>query len=306
MRRFLRNENGFVECGEWQPHCWVNVECPDRDDIRLLLDDFGVPSDFLDSVADIDERPRVEKVGEWKMIILRIPVRCKEGNIPYTTVPIGIITNNEIVVTLCYHFTELIPDFIDHTRRRGIRIDTEADFILRIIFSSAYWFLTYLKEVEHNVANAESQLEKSVRNEDLLRLMRLQNTLVYFNTSLQGNMVLIGRVKHLYNQCYDPDLLEDVEIELSQAQNTVKIYTEIMGGMLDSFESIISNNVNDIMKKMTGISIVLMLPTLVASFYGMNVTIKYTSSPWVFPVIVVASLGLAVILYWLLRKFKWI
>lgn len=306
MIKFLRNENGFVEHSEWQPYCWVNVECPDADDVRMLLDDFGMPAEFLDSVADIDERPRAERNGAWKLIILRVPVRSKEGRTPFITVPIGIVTNNEIVVTICYHYTELIPDFINHTRRKGITITSEADFILRLIYSSTYWFLTYLKEINRTIAASETQLERSVRNEDLLRLMMQQNTLVYFNTSIQGNEVLLGRVRHIYNQSYDADLLEDVEIELSQASNTVKIYTQILAGMLDSFESIISNNVNDIMKKMTGISIVLMIPTLVASFYGMNVEISYGNHAWVLPAIVCASLCLSGIVYWLLRRFRWL
>ena len=305
MIKFLRNENGFVEHSEWQPYCWVNVECPDAD-VRMLLDDFGMPAEFLDSVADIDERPRAERNGAWKLIILRVPVRSKEGRTPFITVPIGIVTNNEIVVTICYHYTELIPDFINHTRRKGIAITSEADFILRLIYSSTYWFLTYLKEINRTIAASETQLERSVRNEDLLRLMMQQNTLVYFNTSIQGNEVLLGRVRHIYNQSYDADLLEDVEIELSQASNTVKIYTQILAGMLDSFESIISNNVNDIMKKMTGISIVLMIPTLVASFYGMNVEISYGNHAWVLPAIVCASLCLSGIVYWLLRRFRWL
>ena len=152
MIKFLRNENGFVEHSEWQPYCWVNVECPDADDVRMLLDDFGMPAEFLDSVADIDERPRAERNGVWKLIILRVPVRSKEGRTPFITVPIGIVTNNEIVVTICYHYTELIPDFINHTRRKGIAITSEADFILRLIYSSTYWFLTYLKEINRTIA----------------------------------------------------------------------------------------------------------------------------------------------------------
>lgn len=305
MRRFLNNQNGFIEQDSWVPYCWVNVECPDPDDIRFMLDDLHIPPDFLDSIADIDERSRVERDGSWKLTILRIPLEVNNNLMPYTTVPIGVVTNNEVVLTICYHKTELISDFIEYSRRKGVDVYSETNFILRIIYSSAYWYLRYLKEINRQVAEAQLELEKSVRNEDLMVLQRLQQTLVYFNTSLRGNEVVIGRLRHVYADECDDDLLADVEIELHQADNTVNIYSDILSGMLDSFASIISNNVNEIMKKMTGISIVLMIPTLVASFYGMNVQITYGNHPWVFWVIVGGSLTISFLLYLILRRSHW-
>lgn len=305
MRKFLECENGFVERTEWFPHSWVNIECPDKDDYDFLVDDLHVPADFLENVSDDDERPRIERSGDWKLTILRIPHKTEGGDIPYITVPIGIITNNEIIVTICYHYTELLPDFISHTRIRGIEVTNEPDFILRIIYSSCYWYLRYLKEINDTVTGMERQLEKSVRNEQLLEMMRIQKTLVLFNTSVSGNEALLNRIRRVYGDRYDRDLLEDVEIELTQADNTVKVYSDILEGTMDSFASIISNNVNAIMKKMTGVSIVLMIPTLIASFYGMNVAISYGSQPWVFFLIVGGSLMLSAVLYIWLRRIDW-
>lgn len=209
----------------------------------------------------------MEHDGNWRLTILRIPVRNTAGqSAPYITVPIGIISNNEILVTVCYHKSELVTDFVDHTRRRGIHVDDVANFTLRILYSSAYWYLQYLKDLNHRVTEAERHMERSIRNRDLLEMQGLQSTLVYFNTSVQGNIALIGRIRSIYGDRLDNDLLEDVEIELQQTDSTVKIYNDILESKLSSFASIISNNVNDIMKRMTGLSFVLMLPTLVASF----------------------------------------
>lgn len=305
MIKFFCNTNGFVETTQWTPHCWVSVECPDKNDLSFLVDELGVPDSFLESVADADERPRVEHEREWRLTILRIPLRLQGEEMPYGTVPIGIISGNEVTVTLCYRFTELIPDFIEHTRCRGIEVNTEPDFILRILFSSAYWYLRYLKDINNEVMNADKELQKSVRNEDLRNLMRLQRTLVFFNTSIRGNETVIGRLRRVYGDNYDTDLLEDVEIELRQADNTVNIYSDILGSTMDSFASIISNNVNAIMKKMTAVSVVLMVPTLIASFYGMNVSISHGNSPYMFWLIIVGSFLLSGVVYLLLRKIRW-
>lgn len=220
----------------WAPGCWVNVECPDQDDFQFLTRELNVPESFLEDIADADERPRTETEGNWLLTILRIPMQSSNPQIPFITVPIGIITNNDIIVSVCYYRTELLPDFIQHTRRKGIAVNNKLDLILRLIYSSAVWFLKYLKQINNEVANAEKELEKSIRNEDLLRLMKLQKTLVYFDTSIRGNEVLIGRLKNIFQNTglLDMELLDDAVIELRQAYNTVNIYSDILTGTMDA------------------------------------------------------------------------
>lgn len=305
MRRFFICDNGFNEYDSWSPDCWVNVECPDKDDFKFLTEELNLPEQILSYTSDIDERPRVERNGDWVLTILRIPAKSENPEEPIFTVPISIITCGQVIVTICYHRTELIEDFIEHTRMRGISIEGKSTFILRIIFSLAFWFLKYLQIINKEVMSAEKQLEQSVKNSDLLQLMRLQKTLVYFNTSLRGNEVLIGRLRHVFTDDFDLDLLEDVEIELKQALNTVNIYTEILGNTLDTYASVISNNVNAIMKRMTGITIVLMIPTLIASFYGMNVGISLSSNPNAFWIIVAIAVALTVGTFLLLKRSQW-
>ena len=308
MRTYLYCEAGFVEKAKWLPNSWVNVVCPNNDDFEFLTQTLNVPESFLNDIADTDERPRTDTEGNWLLTILRIPVVNKQnGSLPFDTVPIGIITNNEIIVSVCYHNTDLLPDFIEHTRRKGIVVRNKLDLIFRLIYSSAVWFLKYLKQINIDISAAEKELERSIRNEDLLRLMRLQKTLVYFNTSIRGNEVMIGKLRTIFQDTdyLDTELVEDVIIELKQALNTVNIYSDILTGTMDAFASIISNNVNTIMKRMTSLSIVLMLPTLIASFYGMNVDIHLEEVPFAFSLIVLFSIGLSTLAFVIFRKIKW-
>lgn len=307
MRKYLYCEAGFVEKSQWLPNSWVNVVCPDANDFEFLTQELQVPESFLNDIADTDERPRTDTEGNWLLTILRIPVQSNQNGIPFSTVPIGIITNNEIIVSVCYHNTELLPDFIEHTRRKGIIVRNKLGLILRLIYSSAVWFLKYLKQINVDITAAEKELEKSIRNEDLLRLMKLQKTLVYFNTSIRGNEVMIGKLKSIFQDTdyLDQELVEDVIIELKQAFNTVNIYSDILTGTMDAFASIISNNVNAIMKRMTSLSITLMIPTLIASFYGMNVDIHIDTVPHAFALIVLSSVVLSAMAFIIFRKIKW-
>lgn len=307
MRKYLYCENGFIERPQWRPGCWVNVECPDEEDFHFLTAELGVPKSFLDDISDVDEPARTEKEGNWLLTILRIPIQGTEGDIPFITVPIGIITNGDILVTVCYHQSEQITDFIMYTRRKGVVVNNKLDLILRLIRSSAVWFQKYLKQINTIEARAEKDLERSIRNQDLLKLMKLQKALVYFTTSIRGNEAMVGRLRNIYQNdaMLNRDLLEDVLIELRQASNTVNVYSDILTGTMDAYASIISNNVNDIMKRMTSLSITLMIPTLIASFYGMNVPVLMDAVPHAFIIIVLFSALLSAAAFVIFRRIRW-
>ena len=307
MRTFLYCEAGFVETDRWLPNCWVNVECPTQDDINYLTNELLVPESFLSDIEDTDERPRIEYEGKWLLTILRIPVQSNEQGIPFTTVPIGMITNGEIIISVCYYKSELIADFIRYSRRKELMVRNKFDLILRIIHSSAVWFLKYLKQVNSEVRMAEKELEKSIRNEDLLRLMRLEKSMVYFNTSIRGNEVMLTKLQSIFQgpDYVDKELLEDVETELRQAHITVNIYSDILTGTMNAFASIITNNVNTIMKRMTSISIILMVLTLIASFYGMNVKSHVENLPYGFYYIVILSVLISAAAFVIFRKIRW-
>ena len=306
MRTYLSLEAGLSQLEEYTPKCWINIEFPDEDDLHFLTEELGVPSEFLADIADVDERPRTEKEDDWQLTILRIPLESNIQGLPYMTVPVGVITGKETTITVCYRKSQLIPDFISHIRRKSISITSQADFITRMIYSSAVWFLKYLKLIYLEINRAEKELEESVRNEDLMRIMRLQKSLVYFSTSIRGNEAMLGRLRTATRAGeIDPDLVEDVSIELRQAYNTINIYTDICNSTMDALGSIISNNVNTIMKRMTSLQIVLTIPTMIASFYGLNVDVYIAEWRYSFIAIMIISVIISAIAFVLFKRIKW-
>lgn len=308
MRTFINGENGLTILDHWQPNCWINIECPTLEELNYLTDELQVPQSFLNDIEDPDERPRIELEDDWKIIIIRIPVRdTASRSIPFSTVPLGIILRGDVIVTLCYHQNEMIADLISYNQRKNRGFDNSYNLVLRLLLSSSVWFLKYLKQLNIEVKRAEKKLERSVKNSELQSLLHIENCYVFFITSINGNLILLQRLKNLRNEreYFDEDLLEDAEIELRQAQESTNIYSGILSGMMDAYASVISNNVNDIVKQLTSVSIVLMIPTMIASFYGMNVPNSLQDNEWGLTGIIVASILLSVGGIWLLRKRKW-
>ena len=291
MKTYWKNGKGIVSCPQWEPNCWVSVEIPTDDEKRYLIDELGVPEAFYNDIEDVDERPRIEYDEGWFFILLRIPYKNSDSSIPYSTVPLGIIFKDDVFVSICFYQTEILPDFIQFTYRKNITKRDNFDLVLRLMLSSSVWFLKYLKQINQSIKLAETQLERSIKNEDLQALLKIEKSLVFFTTSLKGNDILLHRIKNLrnYKDTYDPELVEDVEIELRQAQETTNVYSDILSGMMDAYASVISNNLNIIMKQLTSISIILMIPTLIASLYGMNVPNGFENVKWGFWIILFVS-----------------
>ncbi len=305
MQHYASSENGFFETSLPHSEGWLNVCCPDNEEMHNLVDNLGMPPAFIDYVSDPDERPRVDRDGNWTIIILRIPIRSHQRDIPYETVPIGVIYHDNLVITLCFFENEVMDELVSYSRQRRLAITTRPDFILHVIYRSATLYLKYLQNISRDVSSVERTMSKSVRNEELVRLMRMQKTLVYFSTSLQGDDMMVGRMQHLFAGEYDPELLDDVDIEIKQAISTVTIYTEILESTMDALGSVISNNLNGVMKRMTALSISLMVPTLIASFYGMNVEVGFVGLHYAFPLIILISLALTFgVLIWL-KRIHW-
>lgn len=265
---------------EWQKKCWINIECPDEEDKDYVIRELNVPLSFYSDIEDIDERPRIEVEDGWYFILLRIPYKTSDTDLPFTTIPLGVIFNEDIILSICFFKTDLIQDFIEHTKRKNIVIENDFDLLLKLLLSSSIWFLKYLKQINQQIKNAESKLEKSIKNEDLQTLLQIEKCLVYFITSLKGNDILLHRIKNIKSRRdeFDLELIEDVEVELKQAQEITNIYSDILSGMMDAYASVISNNLNVVMKRLTSISIILMIPTLIASLYGMNVPNSFEHS----------------------------
>ncbi len=307
MRRFLYCEAGFVEKTTWQEDCWVNIELPTREDILYLTETLSIPDSFLSDIEDVDERPRIEIEDGWTMMILRIPYHSAGDAVPYITVPLGIILKEHYLITVCHYATDMISDFIRYIDKKNYVITEIWDLVFRLFLSSSVWYLKYLKQLNAQTRDAEWELELSVENEELHRLLKIEKSYVFFITSLQGNDSLLTKLKNLrfQREFFDEELVEDVEIELKQALETSRIYSDILSSTMDSFASVISNNLGVIMKRMTAISVILMVPTLIASFYGMNVPNGMETYNLGFILICIISIFLSGIAVWYFRKRNW-
>ena len=273
MVTFYKKSNGLAIAQSITDATWISLVNPTQQETKFLLEELKIPEAFYNDIEDIDERPRMETENGWQLVIIRIPLKNNSERLPYTTMPLGFVFKDDMCVSICFSETELIDDFIAYTQRKNITPQNHFALVLRLLVSSSIWFQKYLKQVNQRIKVAENNLEKSIRNEDLQELLQIEKCLVFFITSLKGNEMLFYRLRNLktHRDTFDPELIEDVEIELRQAQDTTNIYSDILTGTMDAYASVISNNLNVIMKRLTSISIILMIPTLVASFYGMNV-----------------------------------
>jgi magnesium transporter len=297
MKTFWNTQGGLNQFNEWQPNCWIQVTCPTEEDQQFLEEKFQIPDYFLSDISDTDERARYEYDDGWMLIILRIPyVKEVRSRTPYTTVPLGIIHKRDVTITVCYYETNMMIDFVSYQQKRGEGFTDYVDMIFRLFLSSAVWYLKRLKQISMLIEKAKRNLDREVNNESLIGLSRLQDSLTYFNTSIRGNEVLLSKLKFkLQIDELDADLIEDVNIEMTQARETTSIYSNILESTMDTYQSIINNNMNTIMRTLTSVTIILMLPTLVASFFGMNLINGMEESPVGFIVAIIISVLISVI-----------
>ena len=301
---FKNNQSGLVTSDTWEKNSWISVENPTADERRYLLEELEIPESFYNDNEDVDERPRFEIEDGWVLIILRIPYKNTDLKLPFTTVPLGIVFKEDVFVSICFYETEMLRDFVFYTQRKNVTIKNHFDLVLKLMLSSCVWFLKYLKQVNQRIKLAEDNLEKSIKNEELQTLLQLEKCLVYFITSLKGNNVLFNRIRNIKSESdnFDLELLEDVDIELKQAQEMSKIYSDILSGMMDAYASVISNNLNVVMKRLTSISIILMIPTLIASLYGMNVPNALENNPYGLWIVILVSVVLSITGVFLFKK----
>ena len=298
------NFNGNLNAiSEWQPNCWIQVTCPTEQDQQELQERFQIPDYFLSDIADTDERARYEYDDGWMLLILRIPyVKEVRSRTPYTTVPLGIIHKRDVTITVCNFETNMMIDFVSYQQKRGEGFTDYVDMIFRLFLSSAVWYLKRLKQINALIEKSKKNLDKEVNNESLIGLSRLQDSLTYFVTSIRGNENLLAKLKFkLQVDELDADLIEDVNIEMSQARETTSIYSDILESTMDTYSSIINNNMNTVMRTLTSVSIIMMLPTLVSSLFGMNLINGMEDSPLGFPLALLISVIVSGATWWILR-----
>ena len=303
MRTYWNTTKGLRQIGEWEPNCWIQVTCPTEEDQRLLENEFKIPDYFLSDISDNDERARYEYDDGWMLIILRIPfVKEIRSRTPYTTVPLGIIHKRDVTITVCFHETNMMIDFVSYQQKRGEGFTDYVDMIFRLFLSSAVWYLKRLKQINSLIEKSKRNLDKEVNNESLIGLSRLQDSLTYFITSIRGNETLLSKLKFkLQIDELDADLIEDVNIEMTQARETTNIYSNILESTMDTYSSIINNNMNTVMRTLTSVSIILMFPTLIASLFGMNLVNGMEDSKYGFAIALVISACISGVFWWVFR-----
>lgn len=281
-----------------EKNIWIKLTRPTEEEILEVSRETGIETGFLRAALDEEERPRIEAEDGQVLILINIPFITDKGSpVIYDTIPLGIIVTENCIVTVCLQDTSLLEELIN--RRHGVSYtQKKTRFVLQILFNNARLYLTYLREIDKLTTEIERELHKSMRNEELIRLLNLEKSLVYFTTSLRSNEIMLEKLLRTYLRKVhdeesqitvqilktyeeDEDLLEDVITENKQALEMGEIYTNILTGMMDAFASVISNNLNIVMKFLTSVTIIMAIPTIVSSFFGMNVRIPL-QSPFAF------------------------
>jgi len=274
---------------------WINVVNPSKEEIETLSQKLNIPMDFLADPLDINERPRIEVDEKIMLVLLRTPHFDESSDgIRFTTVPLGIILMEDLVITVCCNENDVVRAFTDG-KIRGRPAAKRSRFVLQIFSRTALVYLKYLSQINRETTLVEEKLQGSMKNQELIELLNFEKSLVYFTTSLRANELVMERLRRMEMfKMYpdDEDLLEDVITENKQAIEMANIYSNILSGMMDAFASVISNNLNMVMKFLTSVTIILMLPTLVASIYGMNIKLPLQHWPHAFAV----TMGLSVLL----------
>ena len=303
MKTFWNTQGGLSQLTEWQPNCWIQVTCPTEEDQHELEEKFNIPDYFMSDISDTDERARYEYDDGWMLIILRIPyVKEIRSRTPYTTVPLGIIHKRDVTITVCYYETNMMIDFVSFQQKRNEGFTDYVDMIFRVFLSSAVWYLKRLKQISMLIDKAKRNLDREVNNESLIGLSRLQDSLTYFQTSIRGNETLLSKLKFkLQIDELDADLIEDVNIEMTQARETTSIYSNILESTMDTYQSIINNNMNTVMRTLTSVTILMMIPTLVTSMFGMNLINGMESNPLGFVFAIIVSVAISGIAWWIFR-----
>ncbi len=291
----LDEQNKIQEVESFTKGCWVDMIAPNDKEIHSIATQLNIPIDFFTDALDDEERSRVEREDDNVLIIVDYPyLTHDESGFPiYETMPIGIIIAEQCIVTVSLIECPFLVDVVNN-KARGIFPYKKTRFVLQILYSISNYYLRYLKQISKKTNEVERELHAKLRNKELFTLMALEKSLVYFTTSLKSNKIVLQKLMRLnYLKMYeeDRDLLEDVIIDNTQAIEMVETYSTILSNTQDAFASVISNNLNIVMKFLASITIIISFPTIVSSFFGMNVEgLPFANNPAGFYIVLVIAL----------------
>ena len=301
--------NKTEEIKEFAKGSWINLVNPSENEIKKVCENINIQEDFIRDALDYEEKARIdmEEDDNTILFIIDVPVIEKnEDNEVYTTIPLGmIVVRDDFFITVSLRKNKIVEDF-EKKKIKNFQTYKKTRFIFQILYLNSSYYLHYLKQINKETEIAEYILKNSMKNKELLKLLSLEKGLVYFTTSLKSNEIVMektlkGKIIKLYEE--DEEILEDAIIENRQAIEMAQIYSNILNGTMDAYASIISNNLNGVMKFLTSITIVLAVPTMISSFWGMNVALPMQNSPYGFVVMVLISVILTFgVTWWLKRK----
>ena len=290
---------------------WINLVRPSADELNAVEAITEAPQDFIRSALDPEESSRIEIEDNHILVLINVPINHDSHVYEYDTIPLGIIITPDYIVTICQEYNDVIQNFSE-TRFRYFSTFKRTRLLFQILYRSAMLFLKDLRQMTRRSDQIEQDLRKSMKNEELFQLLDLQKGLTYYSMSLRSNKVVVERLLRLCSNPQvshiikfreeDEELLDDVRVEYDQAIEMAQIQTDVLAGMMDAFASVISNNLNIVMKFLASITIVMAIPTMVASFFGMNVPVPWEGDPMGFVIVSIVALGLTIISSWVLWK----
>ncbi|QVL37179.1 magnesium transporter CorA family protein [Aminirod propionatiphilus] len=292
-----------------EPGCWINVVAPKGDEVAALSSLLNIPADFITTALDPEETSHIESDDGILLVVINVGKSATEYE--FDTVPLGIIITAHHIVTVSLETNDILPQGV--VTMGGFSTFKRTRFLLQILYKTATAFLRYLNQINRRSNQIENNLRHAMKNEELYQLFDLEKSLTYFSAALRSNRVVIDRIMRLLQNPQmreiikmredDEDLLEDVQIEYNQAYEMVQMYSNVLSGMMDAFASIISNNLNIVMKFLASVTIIISVPTAVASFWGMNVGVPWSDVPYGFLFVLLLALATSALsTFWLWRK----
>ena len=283
---------GLDRLEEFEPGSWIDLVSPTEEELRRVSGELGIPLDLLKGPLDEEEKSRIDMEDGLTHVIVDIPILVREEDEQsYTTIPLGMLVHPDFFITTCLRPNPILGEF-ERGTVRSFATFKKTRFLFQILQQISAFYLRYLGRIDRETDKLERELRVSMKNAEIFDLLTLQKALVYFTTSLRSNEAVLTKLMRtkavkMYEE--DEDLLEDVIVENKQASEMAKIYTDILTGMMDAFTSVISNNLNRVMKLLTSITIILSIPVIVSSFYGTNVKLPFQNYTHAFTLIIVIA-----------------
>ena len=298
--------NKFEKIKEFRPGSWISLVNPSEEEIATVCSNLKIEDEFIKYPLDYEEQARIDIEDDMTLFVIDVPIiEDNKDEKSYSTMPLGlIVVRDEFFITVSLKKNRIIDAF-EKGRVKGMFTYKKTRFLIQILYLNASYYLNDLKKINKEAENTVNVLKKSMKNEKLMQLLNLENSLVYITTSLKANELVMektarGKILKSYEE--DDEILEDAIIENRQAMEMGKVYSDILGGTMDAYASIISNNLNVVMKLMTSITIVLSLPTLIASIWGMNVALPFATNPYGFAIVIGISVIISAVAFVWLKK----